>query len=329
MKRLVVLISATLFCCDLCSAGVSVVKNGSFENNGYMEVSPTLIPQYWCSVNYNTGDFAGFLADRDNYWATDGIYSLAFNNLSKSTVSTRTATISQSVYLTAADQIMFDTYLFATNGNWTPAKATAKVLIDGNTVWDSNGLTYPNGEFTGHIVIDINQVYKDEYTHILSFQLALNTSSVGFIQYYALWDSIGFNSVCGMNGYAKADLNHDCVVDINDLAVFAEGWLSPNGPDLNNDGNVDFIDFAVVGRSWGNDTRGAAFLPKKDFVFLSGDLDDNGIVDFVDFSILANNWFGQGGSCVRYDLNKDGIVDLRDLSLLAGQWLQIGGLYGM
>jgi hypothetical protein len=329
MKRLMIFISmVTIMCCSVCGAMTSVVKNGSFENDGhYMDVTPGSIPKYWCDVSYNTNDFAGYLDDY--YWKTDGTYSLTFANFSKLTVQSRTASISQSVYLTTASQIIFDTYLFATDGNWTPAKATAKVLIDGNTVWDSNGLTYTNGEFTGQIVIDVNEVYKDAYPHILSFQLVLNVSTVSYIQYYAQWDAIGFNASCGAAGYLPADFTHDCVVDINDLAIFAEGWLGLNGPDLTGDNEVNFADFDVLGLSWGNDTSGEVFIPPAGFVFLEGDINDDGIVDFTDFSILANNWQGEGGSCVREDINESGLIDFEDLALLAGQWQEIGDLYGL
>jgi hypothetical protein len=327
MKRLMIFISiVTIMCCSVSGATVSVVKNGSFEYDGYMDVTPTSIPQYWCNVSYNANDFTAYL---DNYWVTDGSYSLAILNLRHATLQTDTATITQSVYLTNADQISFDLYLSASNGNWNTAMATAKVLIDGNAVWDSNGLSYIAGEFMGNVAIDVNTIYKDEYPHTLSLQLAINVKTVNFVQYYVQWDSVAFDSPCGAGGYLPADLTHDCRVDINDLAVFAEGWLTPNGLGLTSDNDVNFVDFAVFADYWMSDTRGEPFIPGPDFIFLDGDLNDDGIVDYSDVLVLCDNWLGSGGYCVREDLNEDGFIDFTDLALLAEQWREIGDLYGL
>jgi hypothetical protein len=328
MKRLaVVLIVITLVCCGLCSAGVSIVKNGSFENDGYIGyVTQNDRPEYWCSVGYDSSKFYEYVL---NDWATNGSYSLTMYAMSTSFAKDDSATITQSVYFTNAGQIIFDVFLYADYGGWRTDLITASVLIDNNEIWNSDGLVYIGGQFMGHIAADINDAFRDSRPHLLMLRLKADTSGLHMNSYIAQWDSIGLSASCGSGGYLPADFTHDCVVDINDLAVFAEGWLEPNGPDLNDDNNVNFADFAIFANSWGADTSGAAFIPEPNFVFLNGDLNNDGIVDFIDFAILGNNWRGQGGSCVRSDLNGDGIIDFKDLSLLFGQWTKTGGLYGM
>ena len=37
---------------------------------------------------------------------------------------------------------------------------------------------------------------------------------------------------CGAWGYAPADLETDCVVDLHDLARFVEGWIACSDPDI-------------------------------------------------------------------------------------------------
>jgi hypothetical protein len=329
MKRLAAVISAvTIVCCGVCGAGVSVVKNGSFENDGYVgKVTQNARPQYWCSVNYDQSKFEEKVS---NDWSTNGSYSLTMDAYMYTDFAQNdSATITQSVYLNNAEQVVFDVYLYPSSGGWDTGAFTASVLIDNTEIWNSDGLTYTSGVFMGHIAVDVNDTFRDSSLHSLTLRLKADTSEFTLNAFYAQWDSVGLSASCGAMGYLPADLTHDCIVDINDLAVFAEGWLEPNRPDLNNDGNVDFADFAVLGHSWGDNTNGEAFIPEPNFVFLDGDLNDDGIVDFADFAIFGNNWRGQGGSCVRSDLNGDGFVDFKDLALLSGQWQAIGGLYGL
>ena len=329
MKRLIVLISmTTIVCCGLCSAGVSVVKNGSFENDGdIMPVTQNDRPEYWCGVNYNSAKFYEYVY---NDWPTSSNYCLTLYSYMYTTFTQDdSATITQSVYLDNAEQITFDIYLWADGGGWRTDLVTAGVLIDNTEIWNSDGLTYDHGIFMGNIAVDINETFKDSSPHLLTLRLKADTSSYHIYAYSAQWDSIGLVTPCGTAGYLPADFTHDCVVDINDLAVLAEGWLDPNGPDLTGDGDVNFADFAVLGSSWLEDNIGEPFIPDANFVFLEADLDDDGIVDYADVLILCNNWLGTGGCCVREDLDESGLIDFMDLALLAEQWREIGDLYGL
>jgi len=329
MKKLMVLISMiTLVCCDLCSAGVSVVKNGSFENDGRIDyVTQSDRPEYWCSVNYNSAKFIEYVY---NDWATSGDYSLTiYSYMYTSFNQNDSATITQSVYLDNAERITFDIYLWADYGGWRTDLVTAGVLIDNTEIWNSDGLTFDHGIFVGNIAVDINETFKDSSPHLLTLQLKADTSSYNLYAYAAQWDSIGLVTTCGAGGYLPADFTHDCLVDINDLAVLAEGWLDPNGPDLTGDSNVNFADFAEFAIYWMADNSGEPFIPGPEFIFLDADLNDDGIVDYADVLVLCNNWLGTGGYCVREDLNDDDFVDFMDLALLAEQWREIGDLYGL
>ena len=100
-------------------AGASVVKNGSFEMDGPINVSANTMPMYWCDVSYNSDKFSMFL---DGSWKTNGNYSLAMlSSRGKAFQQGDSATISQSVYFTDAAQIVFDLYLTSGfYGTWNP-----------------------------------------------------------------------------------------------------------------------------------------------------------------------------------------------------------------
>jgi subtilisin family serine protease len=65
--------------------------------------------------------------------------------------------------------------------------------------------------------------------------------------------------ICGDWGYAPADVDKNCYVDVVDLDLIAQHWLeSPcssgnsycNGADVNQNGSVDLDDFAVIALNW-------------------------------------------------------------------------------
>jgi len=321
-RQVLAALSATLLCCGLCKA-VSIVKNGSFENDGYIDyVTQTSRPEYWCDVSYDQSDFVAYVG---NDWATDGVYSLTiFTYILGSFQPNEAATISQSVYLTSADQLLFDVHLGADYGYpWDPNIVTARVLIDDNEVWNSDGLQFTAGQFTGEVAIDVNQNFKDGNDHILSLELATDVSNLNYVQYFSQWDFFRFNSACNLPG----DLTGDCKVDINDLDFFAEGWLKPDGPDLTGDGANDFTDFAVLADNWGASGDANSAQPPQDNL-IDADLNDDGIVDYGDVVTFCGDWLADGGPCVRADLNEDGVIDLIDFAKLAEKWQQTGSLYG-
>jgi len=326
MKRLIYAASVmVIFYGGICNA-VSVVKNGSFENDGSMFLTPTHIPEYYCNVDFNDSGFSAFI---DYDWSTHGSFSLTmYSDMFGSFEPNDAATISQSVYLADVSQLIFDVHLFATYGYpWDINVVTARLLIDGNDVWNSDGLAYTAGQFTGEVAVDINETFNDDSLHILSLQLRADVGDLQFVEYRAQWDFIVFSTFCS----SLADFTGDCIIDINDLEILAAGWLDPNGPDLTGDDTVNFADFAVLANLWMSDgsSIGDPVWLEPDFVFLDEDLNDDGIVDYYDIELFSENWLAEGGACVRADLDGDGDIDLFDFNVLAESWQQTGDLYGL
>jgi hypothetical protein len=300
-------------------AGAGVVRNGSFEMDGAIyPVTANARPRYWCDVSYDPSKFWMYV---DNDWKTDGAYSLTMFTNSSVFQQNGTATISQAVYLKDVHQVIFDAYFFS-DGSWAPSIVTARVLIDGNEIWDSDGLTFPGGQFEGEIAIDVSENFKDANSHILSLQLRTDIATTSSNYYFAQWDNIRF-STCSLPG----DFTADCVVDINDLAFLANSWLKPGDPDLTGGGVTNFADFAVFANFWGATSEPNSAKPPQNNL-LNADLNDDGIVDYSDVLMFLENWLGDGGPCVRADLNDDGIVDFVDFAILANSWQQTGSLYG-
>ena len=52
--------------------------------------------------------------------------------------------------------------------------------------------------------------------------------------------------------YPQGDINSDDTVDMNDLSVLADEWLTPDpvSADLNHDQSVNFLDFAILANYW-------------------------------------------------------------------------------
>jgi hypothetical protein len=309
-----------LWCVMLVKAGV--VKNGSFEMDGHINITPQTRPKYWCDVSYDADKFAIYTY---NDWSTQGNYSLTMYSLFSDFKPKDAVTISQSVYLDAVGQLVFDLYLYADSGIWDPGIVTARVLIDSNEMWNSDGLQFNAGQFSGQVAIDINHDLQDGNPHLLSLQLRINVSTTSFDQYFSKWDFVRFNYGC--RGTLPSDFNADCFVDITDLAVFAKGWLKPDGPDLTGDGVNNFDDFAVFADFWKMASDPSLAQPPQDNL-LDADINDDGIVDYGDIILFCSHWLGDGGPCVRADLNDDGIVNFVDFAKLGESWQQTGSLYG-
>ncbi len=301
-------------------AGAGVVRNGSFEMDGLIyDVSNNTLPSYWCDISYNPSKFSAYVLDD---WSADGTYSLTIYTDTVAFQQNDAITISQSVYLKDVDLLVFDVQLTAVSTSWLPNIVTARVLIDGTEVWNSDGLTFSGGQFEGEISIDVNENFKDENNHLLSLQLRIDVATISPYYYVAAWDNIRFGT-CSLPG----DFTGDCFVDINDLVFLANGWLKPDGPDWTGDGVSNFADFAVFANSWGLTGQIGSSQPPQDNL-LDADLNDDGIVDYGDILTFSENWLGDGGPCVRADLNDDGVVDFVDFAILANSWYQTGSLYG-
>jgi hypothetical protein len=312
---------------------VSLVMNGSFENDG--EIDPVTVdntPQYWCDVDIPTDKFLCWV---NTDWSTHGGYSLTFySNIFVDFVAGDMAMISQQVYLEKnVNKIIFDLKLGTLSGDpWDPSKRSALVLIDGDIIWNSND--WPpdtNGEYRNQTV-DINEVYIDENWHTLSLAMRSNVSQIEwFYEYIERWDFVKFDAYCGGFGFLWEDLNQDCYVNMLDLDMLVEQWLveDPNEEyDLYQDGIIDFRDFAFFADYWMCNTYWENWQNDNCFVMelLAGDIDDTGEVNFGDIAKFADNWLIEG-SCNRADLNKDGFVNFYDFAIIAEQWLQISWLY--
>jgi hypothetical protein len=313
----------------------SIIKNGSFEADGYINDISAEAPQYWCDVSLPANKFYGYV---DSDWGTQGYgtedpYSLTIFSYKYGTFAVNdTGAVSQQVYFEEdVNELIFDVKLATSSGVWDPAKRTALVIIDGNEVWESNSVgTDVRGEYLDQSYV-VEDKYKDGNPHTLSLALRANVSGTPYIYYYAQWDFIKFDKYCGGFGYLPEDFDGDCYVDTSDLRVLAEAWLTEvpgQRCDLSGDGVIDFKDFSFFANywkansfweNWGNSNCYAMEL-------LLSDIDDSGEVDYGDILMLADDWLNTG-DCIRADLNFDGVVDFKDFAVLAGDWRQKSWLY--
>ncbi|MBA7666402.1 hypothetical protein ES703_74482 [subsurface metagenome] len=301
--------------------GVSMVRNGSFENDGVIPDIAAKAPQYWCDVNLPVDKFGGKV---DTVWSTYGDYSLTLYSEALGTFDANDmATVSQQVYLTDVNQILFDIKL-STNWAtipWDSSKRSAILLIDGNIVWDSNTSLGPNanGEYLNQTV-DVNQIYKDANSHTLSLGIRTNIAEEDpYIYYLAQWDFVKFDTHCGGFGYLPEDLNRDCYVDILDLGMLAEEWLGEE-PAYNCDlfgddeGIVNLRDFAIFASYWRDDTcQQSNWCGGSDF-------DRSRTIDFADLRIFAEYWLEPVVTLLS-DLNTDGAINFKDVAIFANGWL--------
>jgi len=318
-------------------AGVSLVKNGSFENDGVLFDFTETAPQYWCDVSLPTGKFWGYVSD-DKDWATQGGYYLALCSYTWVTFyANDMATLSQQVYLTDVNEIIFDVKLDTTYGDpWDPSKRSAVLLIDEDVVWESNSVgSDVRGEYFDQIYT-VDPKYKDTNLHKLSLGIRANVEEyLPYIDYRAKWDFVKFDTHCGGFGYLPQDLNHDCYVNMFDLAMLVEQWLAEE-PDykydlFQDDGAiVNFRDYSILADRW-PDYRDWKNFQDPSFLILellASDLNDDGIVNLRDFAILARDWMAEG-NCIRGDINRSKVVDYDDLSKLVEQWLLRSWVYGL
>ena len=333
MKKATVIVSImiVLLSAHRAQAGVSIVMNGSFENNGQVPDITAEAPQYWCDVSVPSDKFAGKV---NTDWSTYGDYSLILYSKALGKCNDGDmAMVSQQVYLAEdANQIIFDLKLSSSSGNWDPDKRSAVVLIDGNDVWDSN--TLGSGEYL-KVFVDVNEEYKDANLHTLTLAIRSNVTetSYPYREYRARWDFVKFDAYCGGFGYLPEDIDRDCYVDFRDFAMLAGHWLEENPAykyDLVEDGVVNEYDLMFFAEgwldcsyweNWQDDNCYEVELP-------AADLNDDGIVDFCDFTILAGDW-GSNESCIRADVDGSGEVDYHDISIMADEWLLKSWLYGL
>lgn len=340
IRKVFIGIIAVLIMVNLAQAGVSIVKNGSFEDDGAISDVISISPNYWCDVNVPS-KFGGKVSTD---WSTriEGGYSLTV--YTKATIKYNEgemAMVSQPVYLTAdANQIIFDLKLSSSAGPWNAAARSAVILIDENVVWDSNDWLADSNDEYWNQVVDITGIsgVGDGNLHTLSLGIMSNvTESVipSFIEYRARWDFVKFNAHCGGFGYLPEDLNYDCYVNFIDYAMLANFWLQnvahPDDIyDLTADDNfIDEYDVMLLAASWLDyrDWTNWESLNLTQLEGLDADLNDDGVVDLRDYAILAEDWTN-GGGCVRGDINRSGTVDYEDVLEMSYEWLMKSWMYG-
>jgi hypothetical protein len=324
-RKIIVAVAAiTLITAGIADAGVSIVMNGSFENDGSIPNITTKSPRYWCDVDLLASRFGGWVNEDAS---THGGYCLTlYSQMFETFTAGETATVSQSVYLEDVNQIIFDVTLGSIWGTdyWDPNRS-AVVKIDGNTVWDSVVDLGPGakGLYTD-VAVDVNGAYKDPNLHVLSLSIKVNSGGNSNIQYWAQWDFVKFNTHCGGFGYMPEDFDRDCCVDINDLGAIAGQWLSaePNERyDLFTDGVVNFQDYVYLAEYWKCTSRWENWQDSN-FVEMEvpvSDMDNSGRVDYGDILIMGSNWLTTG-DCLGADLNRDRKVDSKDFTILNSQW---------
>jgi len=337
-KKVFIMAAIVLMSGHLAQAGVSIVKNGSFENNGAISDITTKAPQYWCGINVPTAKFGGKV---DTAWKTHGSYSLTlYSKAGKSFIVGEEAAVSQQVYLGDVNEIFFDIQLTGTHGSypWDSKKFSAILRIDSNDIWDSKGLE-PNN-VNGSYSIEFNDVnVNDSNMHTLSLVMRANKSEMQITQYNVRWDFVKFDTHCGGFGYLPEDLNMDCYVDINDLGMLAEQWLEtePNYNDrydlfIDDSNTINFYDYAVLAAGWldNSDWRNWQADNCYEALPLDTDIDNDGVVNFEDFAVLANDWMKtKTVGCLQGDINCSGSVDYKDVAIMADEWLMTSWMYGL
>jgi len=236
------------------AAGCQIV-NGSFEDNNDIPDITVQEPNGW-DVNIPAGAFLGYV---DDDWVTDANWNLTlYTNYFHTFEVNEMAMVSQDVNLTDANEIIFNLRLETDTHEWDPSKASAFVLIDGDVVWDSNDLS--SGEYYDQSYT-VEDKYRDETLHTLSFGIRVKVAERLWRTYYTDWDYIECTEFYECGGLLAGDINRDCYVDLYDLKIMADLWLSEiktyyrcnlfTGDDTGDDGGtVTFRDFAVLGLNW-------------------------------------------------------------------------------
>lgn len=289
-------------------AGCDVV-NGGFDDDGYISDLAVKDPNGWTAV-VPKPQFSAYVY---NDWPTNGFYSLTMlSGLGRNFVAGDMVTVSQNVDLSGADSLGFDLKLETDLLTaWNPTVASAVVMIDGDVVWDSNGLgTDVRGEYRNRAYA-VEDKYKTAGMHMLSLGLRINVTARVWESYVAYFDRITLSCYCNGGGLLAGDFNRDCVVDVNDLASLAAAYLQEadagdahnlwTGDDVAGDGGmVSLYDLAVLLGDWdgGFDVLAlvaAAWLGEVEpadpaNLFAGDDVQPTATINFMDFAPMADNW---------------------------------------
>jgi hypothetical protein len=294
-------------------AAVSVIVNGSFEDDGYIPDITVREPNGWSDVNVPSEKFSGWVY---NNWRTDGSYNLTLSSYwYVGFEANDIAMVSQDVYLTNVNEIIFDLKLQTYPNIWDPSKRSAVVMVDNVEVWNSDDYQpNANGEYWDQVIaVDV----ADRKLHSLSLGIKADVNEASFdvdTMYYTHWDSIRFNYHCGGSGFLLEDFSRDCYVDMSDLEMLASVWLDdivpendPNGrynlyrnDEIEPYGFINFFDFAVFAGSWDGNMPDLKMLIEQWLdkvepddghnLYHGDDVHPRGIINFSDFAFFADSW---------------------------------------
>ena len=293
-------------------AAVSVIVNGSFEDDGYIPDITAQEPNGWSDVNVPVNQFGGWVY---NNWVTEGSYNLTlFSYWNVGFEANDIAMVSQDVYLTDVNEIIFDLKLQTYPNIWDPNKRTAVVMVDNVEVWNSDDYQPDeNGVYQGQVVVDV----ADRNLHKLSLGIKADVNEAlldADTMYYTHWDFVRFNYHCGEFGFLLEDFSRDCYVDMSDLEMLASVWLDdivpendPNGrynlyrnDEIEPHGFINFFDFAVFADGWDGNMPDLKMLveqwldkvdPDNEYNLYHGDdVHPRGIINFSDFAFFADSW---------------------------------------
>jgi hypothetical protein len=262
MMKKAITIGMTMF---LLLAGNSVqaqicqIANGSFEDDGSINNISIQEPNGW-DVNIPASKFFGYV---NTDWPTDvnseynlTLYAESWNTFTASDM----ATVSQDMNLTDVNEIIFDLKLENFGFEWDPNICNAVLLIDDDVVWQSSTESSDvRGEYFNQ-AYSIEDKYRDGQLHKLSLGIRVNVDEMLFERYFTYWDSIECTVFCDGWGLLAGDFNQDCFVDIYDLELFADVWLTDIEP------------------------------YSRYNLFRGDDTEQNAIANFYDLTIFADNW---------------------------------------
>ena len=200
-----------------------------------------------------------------------------------------------------------------------------------------NGCKSIQGDVNGDCIVDINDfaVLADvwlvtadspNWANYADIDLQGGDGMINAFDFAVLSDA-WLKASCE-NTYAS-DLNNNCKVEMGDLILFAESWVSSPGDDnwnekanlsVNGDLEViDYADFSVFNSQW---------LSGNCINSFASDFNGDCRISFEDLQLFTDNWLLDSVNDAydpKFDImppEGDGKINLLDFSLLAAEWLK-------
>jgi hypothetical protein len=185
-------------------------------------------------------------------------------------------------------------------------------------------------------ILDLEMLAKEWLAEEPAYNCDLfaDEESIVNLRDFAVFGSYWRDDTCqSSNGCRGSDFDGSRMVDSADLTIFAEYWLEPVVTllsDLNKDRVINFEDVAIVAGGWLDNTDWENWQDDNCYKMelLAGDIDNSGEVYHGDIFMLADNWLGEGKD-IRVDINKDEVVDFLDFAIIADEWRLRSWLYGL